>query len=212
MTVLVVCPSRGRPDSVAALHECWTETKAGADLVVCVDDDDPARDRYPSWVTVGTPKRLGAWLNQIAVALADDYDIVALFGDDVRPRTEHWDLRVAEAMVPMGVVYGDDLIHGEANPSHAFLDAEIVRRLGYMVPPGQIHLYFDNFWKALGDGLGTLTYLPDVILEHLHPHVGTADWDVTYRASNSREMYRHDSAAFDRYVREQLTTDLEKLR
>lgn len=91
------------------------------------------------------------------------------------------------------------------------MDSEIVRRLGYMVPPTIQHLYIDNYFKTLGEWLGTLAYLPNVIIEHMHPHAGKADMDDGYRQVNSREAYRSGRDAYNAYVKRRLTDDLVKL-
>ena len=57
-----------------------------------------------------------------------------------------------------------------------------------MVPPGMIHLYFDNFWLDFGRAMGKITYLPDVIIEHMHPAVGKAVLDAGYQEVNAPEM------------------------
>jgi hypothetical protein len=63
------------------------------------------------------------------------------------------------------------------------------------------HLYLDNFWKALGEDLGNLAYLPQVIIEHLHPVAGKAEWDEGYRAVNAQEVYSFDRLMFDNYIK-----------
>jgi hypothetical protein len=221
VSIVVICPSRGRPSNIAELAGCFADPPPR--LVVCVDDDDPTLDEYRRVfhgpevcfdLSVGSRERMGPTLNREAVNYAANpkYSIIGFMGDDHRPRTPGWGQRIADAMTPMGVVYGNDLLQGEMLPTAVFVDAEIVRRLGYMAPPGLLHLYLDNFWKLLGERLGTLTYLADVVIEHVHPVAGKAEWDDSYLANNSDETYGHDRAVFDAYVANQLEADLEKLR
>jgi hypothetical protein len=215
MQTLVICPSRGRPGNIAELIECWELTGAVADLLVCVDLDDPFLEEYfalaqgRATVISGLRKSLTGWINFAAVDA--DYDIIGMIGDDVRPRTYGWDVKVSDAMRRYGIVYGNDLHQRHKLPTHPFLDAELVRRLGWMAPPSIVHLYIDNYWKALGDRLGTLTYIPGVILEHMHPHAGKADMDDGYREVNSRAAYRRDKAAFEAYMTDEFEHDVERL-
>jgi hypothetical protein len=218
MNMLVICPSRGRPGNIAALLACWTETTGAADLIVCVDDDDPSvaeyRHQFPAsgeGVLVGPRRSLCGWINHVSVALCDVYDIIGMIGDDVRPRTYGWDAKVEQAMRRYGIVYGNDLHQRHALPTHPFLDAELIRRLGWMAPPTIEHLYIDNYWKMLGERLGTLTYLPDVILEHMHPHTGKADMDDGYRRVNSRAAYHRDRAAYQDYLVNDFEADIGRL-
>lgn len=92
------------------------------------------------------------------------------------------------------------------------MTSDIVRTLGWMAPPTLEHLYIDNAWKTLGKGMGRLRYLPDVILEHMHPAAGKAEMDGTYHQANSGAQDQRDHAAFDAWVRDGLPGDLAKLR
>ncbi len=201
--------------------DCWDRTATFATLAVCLDEDDPCKrdyvtmlDAYPSdkVITIGGRWRsLCDWTNFVAVKAVDRFNIIGQTDDDRFPRTPGWDLAVADAMKPLGVVYCNDLHQGDAVAGGAFFDAEIIRRLGYMVPPTIQHLYMDNYMKALGEALGTLTYLPDVIIEHMHPDAGKADMDDGYRQVNSRDGYRDGKRAFQSYINHRLEQDLVKL-
>jgi len=221
--MLVICPSRGRPHNIARMLDCWDQTATFATLAVCLDEDDVCKrdyvtmlDAYPSdkVITIGGRWRsLCDWVNFVAVETggADRFNIIGQIGDDHHPRTPGWDIAVADAMKPLGVVYCNDLHQGHRLPTAAFVDAEIVRRLGYMVPPSIQHLYMDNYFKQLGEALGTLAYLPDVVIEHMHPHAGKADDDDGYRQVNSPDAYRTGKAAFRAYVNHRLEADMVKL-
>ena len=209
--MLVICPSRGRPHNIDQLLDCWATTDATAELVICIDDDDPTAGDYPAGVMVGPRKSLTGWINHVAALNVDTHDVVGMIGDDVRPRTAGWDAELAGSLKPMGIVYGNDLHQSEALPTHPFLDMEIVRRLGYMAPPTLPHLYIDNFWKVIGERLGTLTYRPDVILEHMHPHAGKAPMDEGYRQVNARHAYKDGQRAFADYMTTQFAHDIAKL-
>jgi hypothetical protein len=63
-----------------------------------------------------------------------------------------------------------------------------------------IHLYLDNFWMTLGKDLNALRYIPEVVLEHLHPIAGKAEWDEGYRDVNAQEIYSADKQALDDYL------------
>ena len=81
-----------------------------------------------------------------------------------------------------------------------------------MSPPKQQHLYLDNFWKDLGEALGTLRYLDKVVLEHMHFVVGKSEKDNLYEQINSEEMYHLDKTAYNEYLNNQFQDDLRKLR
>src|SRR4051812_49688704 len=122
--LLVIVPSRGRPHNIGALHQTWRTTHATADLIVGLDNDDATRNRYPasehppSVYDIGERVGMCGTLNRLAVEHADQYRHIGFMGDDHRPRTRGWDERVSEQLDELGtgIVYGNDLIHGERLP------------------------------------------------------------------------------------------------
>lgn len=219
MSLLVICPSRGRPDSIRALHEAWQETSAVAELLVVVDADDPSLPEYlglRSQVRIevnSVAQRLGPILNAFAVPAANNYDVIGFMGDDNRPRTPGWDSALTGGLTDRpGVAYGNDLIQGSKLPTSAVISASIIRELGYMCPPPVTHLFLDDFWRKLGEDIGCLLYFPDVIIEHLHPAVGKAQWDEGYRQNNASNQYDADRAALEFFLENQWPTDLTRLR
>jgi hypothetical protein len=219
VSLLTICPSRGRPGSIRALLEAWQETNAVAELLVVVDDDDPSLPEYldlRSQVRIevnSVARRLGPILNAFAVPAANNYDVIGFIGDDNRPRTPGWDSALTGGLANHpGVAYGNDLIQGAKLPTSAVISASIIRELGYMCPPPVTHLFLDDFWRKLGEDVGCLLYFPDVIIEHLHPAVGKAQWDESYRQNNASNQYDADKAALQFFLQSQWPTDLTRLR
>lgn len=219
-TVCVIVPTRGRPASVRRLMEAFASTGASADLWLGVDDDDETAEDFSesgTWgdvdliVTVSPRTSMVGTLNAIAVQAADIYDIVGFMGDDHLPVTDCWDKRISNSLNRTGIAYGNDLMQGQNLPTAVFLTADIVRTLGYMVPPTFAHLYADNVWKDWGQGIHRFTYLPDVIIEHLHPQAGKAEWDENYGRVNGGAMWEHDADAYRVYCEGQRALDLAKL-
>lgn len=226
---VVLVPTRTRPHSVAALAQDFADTcTADTWLVWLVDGCDDADayqrayhkavDVYPKqFLKVGPRRRLVATLNHyahlVATAATAPYAIGYL-GDDHHPATRGWDSRYVNTLRELGtgIVYGDDLIQGEDLPTQVAMTTDIVAALGYLAPPGLVHMYCDNVWKDLGHGAGCLTYLPDVIVRHDHPSAGNAAWDDSYLDSNSAERYAADRDAYTRYRTEQLHHDIQKVK
>jgi hypothetical protein len=222
MTVIV--PSRHRPESIRRLAEAWIATGAETDLAVGVDDDDDVdaycealRDLPRAGITVFPHTNMNTTLNRMAVELAatGSYDVIGFAGDDHVPRTEHWDSTIARKVMerPCSIVYGNDLFQGPNLPTAVFMDARIIRTLGYMAPPLMRHLYLDDAWKMWGQSLGSLVYLPDVVIEHMHPEAGKAEWDEGHKRVNAAEVYEHDRQRWDEYnASAGLARDVAKLR
>jgi hypothetical protein len=217
--IIVIVPTRGRPQNAQRLAKAFAETVADPDnthLVFGVDDDDPLADDYAALgvsYALGPRLRMAGTLNMIARESADDWDVIGFMGDDHLPRTYGWDNMVRENMKPGGVLYGNDLVQGQNLPTEVFLDARIVHEVGGFVPDGFTHLFLDNVWKMWGECAGTLRYLPDMIIQHVHPISGLVDYDEGYIEVNSVSVWNADEARFNEYVASgELDADVEKIK
>lgn len=231
-SLAVIVPSRGRPESVGQLVAAFAKTCTGdTELVLAVDDDDPALVDYQSAVAEASgdaPRRCtlaavpdstsmvyalnwtaGSLLNRETVPFA-----VGFMGDDHRPRTVGWDATYVSELrgLGSGIVYGDDLFQGRRLPTQCAMTSDIVEALGFMSPPVLTHMYVDNFWLALGNAAKCVRFLPDVIVEHVHPAAGKSGWDEGYVRVNHPEMYAKDERAYREYLADGFARDVEKVR
>lgn len=221
--LIVLVPSRNRPRAVRELSQTFTETcVANTRLVVLVDDDDVDLEEYcqdalenPSYVLrVGPRRRIGPTLNWFAPEYAEEAFALGFMGDDHRPRTRGWDAAYVTTLRNMGtgVVYGDDLIMGEQIPTQVALTSDIVLATGHFVPDGMIHLWLDNVWKSLGEALGKIRYLPQVVVEHMHPIAGKGEWDDSYRENNADAVFDADRVRYEEWKADELSTWVEQIR
>lgn len=221
----VIVPSRGRPEAAEELHQSFVQTcRADTRLLFAVDIDDPTKDDYPigtdgsgPWIGFLDSHNMVQALNtsaQSVVGLDDPPFAIGFMGDDHRPRTVGWDAAYLDVLHEFGtgLVYGNDLLQGPRLPTQVAMTTDIVRALDYMAPPEFTHLWVDNFWLELGRALGRIRYLPDVVIEHMHPLAGKADWDAGYERVNSSQVADHDQAAFTTYVNTRLAADVAKVR
>ena len=211
--LLVIVPSRARPHNLRRLLRAWLDTEATADLIVCVDDDDPFLPEYLALslplLTVGPRQGLVAWTNEAALEFADQYRFLGSLGDDHVPRTVGWDQRLCASLERVTFAYGDDLIQHEALPTACLMRSEVVTKLGYMCPPSLEHQYVDNCWLEWGKAVG-ICYHPTVVIEYLHPLVSKAPPDAVY--AQSQALMQPDALAFAAYMASQFTQDVRKLR
>jgi hypothetical protein len=211
----MLCPSSGRPYKADELLASFAGATV-AELVLVLDADDELRPDYPVAATTFVVQSRGMVhaLNRAAAYYAGGRRAVGFLGDDHRPRTPGWDVRLLEELEELGTgfVYGNDLLQGEAMPTAVAMTSDIVRALGYMAPPELEHLNVDIAWLEWGRRIDRIRYLDDVILEHLHPANGKADLDAGYERVNSVEMVARDGEAWDRYVRGDLDEDVLKLQ
>lgn len=214
--LLIVVPSRGRPQSVRRLHEAMLATCQGdTTLAVGLDDDDEENyERIPGvrYEARCSLRGFTAWANELAVPAAGEYRYIGALGDDCVPETPGWDLRIMEALNRQPFAYANDLYPLRpqgTQVTHVFTRSEVVRALGYIGVPALAHMYVDDAWGAWGAACG-IEYLGDVIIEHLHHSSGKAPADETYR--RAEETWAQCQAAFAEYCRGQLAEDVRKIR
>jgi hypothetical protein len=152
--------------------------------------------------------------NSASMPLARAYpeSILGNLGDDHVCRTPGWDVVVSDALARPGIAYGRDGIHDEALPTAPFISAAIVNALGYYFLPDLEHMYPDNAVRDIGAQTGTLRYLPDLFIEHVHPAVGKAAWDDGYIRANAAEAVARDRARYQSWRENAMDHDVARVR
>jgi hypothetical protein len=213
--LLVVVPTR-RPGNAARLWDAMQETCRGdTTLVLGVDDDDPARDSYPDgpeYEVLPYPGSVVAWINALAVPRASEYRFTGTLGDDNLPRTAGWDVLLMKALEKTPFAFPNDLYPLRPPGTlccHVFCRSEIVTALGYLGPPAFLSMYVDNVWTEWGNACG-ITFLDDVIVEHLHFTAGKAELDEVYARSSAN--MGQGQQAFWVYCQTQLAADVSTIR
>lgn len=227
--MLVIVPSRGRPESLARVCKAWRETHAYRDshLVFAIDEDDPKCKEYfavreisslqvdfaiiPTWMPMVHKLDQCA---RIAVSGETPWGAIAFMGDDHLPRTGGWSRRYLQTLQEMGtgIVYGDDGLQGERLPTQWAMTPDIVRALGRMVPAPVEHMYCDNSISDLGHLAECIRYLPEVTIEHMHPRAGKAETDEGYERVNAPAQYKKDHLAYTLWRSVELKRDAEIVR
>jgi hypothetical protein len=208
--ILMICPSRSRPQSAYEVIDTWEKTQSGlSDLVFYTDDDDSTVEDYPKpahpniAVVRGSRKGITGSTNQ-AVLDFPEYSYYGFIGDDHRFRTINWDKVFIDTIRKKGkgwgVAYGDDLLMREQLPTEVVISGNIVRAMGCMVYPELKHLYIDNFWKEIGLGIERLFYIPEIIIEHMHYTAGKSVQDELYKEVNAPATYELDRNTFIDFV------------
>ena len=208
----VVIPSRGRPGSVERMATAFAET--GADELAvywAIESDDPALPDYrkavAEWFAYGDVVPVsGATMTSAinaasthAVADLDPYG-VAVLNDDHLPRTVGWHTSMLDALLrldPIGLVYPNDGFRGEGLATVWAVHGAWVKAIGRMIPARVDHLYADDAMMDLARIVGNrVEYLPEVLIEHMHPLAGKAETDDGYQRVNGRDKLRADRAVF----------------
>lgn len=229
MSITVVIPSRARPERAEVAINALRQTAVRVDttIVLAVDLDDPRFMCYAdlrfeapgpevTFVTL-RPADTGSLVKatntvSMRVANADPQTIIGNLGDDHVARTPGWDRMVADALATPGVAYGDDLLQGEVLPTAPFISAQIVLALGYYALPDVDHMFIDNAWRDVGAQTGTLRYLPELVIEHVHPAVGKAEWDEGYQRVNAEDAIERDRRRYQSWREHAMAIDIGRVR
>lgn len=184
--ILIIVPSFKRQKKIMECINAWRETTSGkSDFLLVLESKD---DGYPTasdiMVKVGDYGCVGKAMNE-AFKAYPNYKFYAHINDDHHFRTKGWEEMVMEALKNGGFAYGNDLLQGEKLASAVIISGDIVRKLGYMAVPELTHLYLDDCWMDLGRKINKLFYLPEVVIEHMHPGAGKATMDEEYTRVNS---------------------------
>ncbi len=213
--MLIIVPTRSRPENVAKVVRAWEATGAfndGAELLFAADRDDPKAYDYASAFTLH--KNLGfpikwhwedRWipmvhkLNRSALDYRHLFFAIGFAGDDHLPRTRDWAGRYVNALAEMGtgIVSCPDGHRQDELPTQWAMTSDIVRALGRMVPAPVEHLYCDDAIRDLGRAAGCYRWLDDVLIEHMHPLWKRGEWDEQYRRVNDSGQYARDNAAYE---------------
>jgi hypothetical protein len=169
VSIVVVMPSRGRPEraysAVAAIRR--TAARVDTRVVLAVDENDPDLEAYRA-LRWGLPYATEVTLVELApaetgdlvratntvamrVALEDPTCVIGNLGDDHLAHTPGWDARILAALATPGIAYGDDGFQHEALPTAPFISASIVLALGWYALPSCRHLFVDNAWRDVGE-------------------------------------------------------------
>lgn len=201
-------PSRGRPDNIKRFFEAYRDTEATTPGVLWLDDDDSHNYHdieFPEgWDRLVMPRMGGTGkMTNKFYELYPNEPWYGLIGDDVLPRTKHWDKLLVEAAGLDGLAYANDLLRGEAHAAHPVVGGRLVRKLGWLALPGCDRTYIDDALMFAAKKEGKCKYVPEVVLEHLHFSVGKSEFDDTYQKShgdNDRRIFEAWVASFQKPV------------
>lgn len=230
--LLIIIPTRGRPENMTRVIEAWKATNAFevANLLFAVDSDDPELGRYMqvqdshltedlgNLVTVTVAERvpMAPRTNAEAARFADQFYALGSAGDDHVPETDGWAQTYLAELKALGsgIVYGDDGFQHASLCTEWVMTSDIVRALGGRLVPAPVdHLYADNSVMELGKATGLIRYVGHVKMTHYNPYAGKAvRKDEGYERVNSRERYAEDGASFKQWRRVGLPADVEAVR
>lgn len=107
--------------------------------------------------------------------------------DDMVPVTEGWQQRLEEAAGDWNIAYTrDGFVNGiKAKTGQPWMSGamciggKLARKVGYLSIPGTWHHSMDRIYSMIGERLGLMRYLDDVMVEHRHPKIKARERDDT---------------------------------
>jgi len=193
--ISVLCPTRNRPGGVRRLIRSARDTAAGPlEFVFYIDDDAPGSvppdvAATPGVLVVTGPRLVFSDMWNACYAKASA-DVLMMAADDIMFRTPGWDEAVLAEFARwpdrIVLVHGEDLIQGARLGTHPFVHRKWADALGYFSPTFFGRDFCDTWLSDLADRAGRRSYLPDVVIEHVHPGAGKAPFDQTYAEKVAR--------------------------
>lgn len=232
--LLIICPSRIRPDRIMEMLKSFDETKSeGTDMVIYVSECDPRLEEYKKNL-VGRNLEIGkrlpiSWVYNYCATKYPDYKYYGEVCDDHVYLTKGWDKlfidKIEHENYGWGIAFGWGMIHPRdvRLPQAMIMSGNIVKTLGYFSTPIITSAYNDRYAQDLGDGCGFLYYMPEVIVEHRHVLNNKAQMDDNYRWVLSSEALELGKKQYEHWrnnfmqenisrVKEAMARDIEDIK
>ena len=226
--ISVLIPSRNRPQGLKELCESLFTNASDPnqiEVIVYLDLDDSCTKEYIEYFlelntrytnpikSIIGPKLVLSDYNNKLLQLASS-DIFMNLGDDMRCRTQNWDIGIINAINKypdnINFVYVDDGYWGPNLATHQVLHRNYVDCLGYFSPPFFDFGYADTWMFQVAQKVGRIEFLP-ILFEHMHYSIGKGEFDQTYQDKldkNQNDIYG-ELFRSTQYLR---TQDVKKLQ
>ena len=219
----ILTSTRGRPQNIGRFIKSWQDTTAGcSDLILLLDTDDPTLTEYYKNVGVifsVNPRknnhRGAAQIFQTGYTLFPDYKYYFFGSDDLVFITKNWDKIMIDKIVSEGGVaipHANDLFQKGNLVACPLIPLNLLKAVGYFSPSKFVHCFVDNIWTDIGKAINKLFFMPDVIIEHLHPYAQKALMDTTYSEVNSGFIFANDKYNYIAWKNEELPKIIERIK
>jgi hypothetical protein len=225
MKLLMMCPTRGRPDRVLDMLRSFYATRSeGTKIILITSEDDPKYSTYEivlySEHHLCIKSRYLPDKQNYVVNLYPDVPYYGSVNDDHIFRTKGWDTQLIEAIEKQGngwgLACGNDLMNANwfehQHPSGCVISGNIVRALGYYDYP-KFHSYRIDTWEQeLFNGIKRLFFVPEVTIEHCHAHRNKAAVDENYVWGYSPEEVAYGDKVLEEWRRNEKIRDIAMLK
>lgn len=175
--LLTMCSTHHRPEAFARMIKSYAATVKSKDakFVCYVADCDPYLEQYKSikmpknaTMEIGPAKTMVQVLNYFSCEKYLDFQYYSEVNDDHVYVTPGWDLKMMAAVDHkyngFSVAYGQT----QNMPTATMHGARFIRHFGYFFPPEYSHTFVDDWLCNVGFPTNVLTYVEDVLVDHVH--------------------------------------------
>lgn len=177
MKFLLKYPSRERPELFAKTIEAWSKSVSGKhELIwfVSLDENDPTLAEYRSKCDqfdidpiVGKSKNKIDAVNRDMDRAPDEWDVLVLVSDDMRPTAKNWDAIIADQMptLDMGLWFPDGRRRDLCTLSIIGRSA-LIRLGGFLYHPAFESVWCDDFYHLQMQTWGILKFVDRNVFKH----------------------------------------------
>jgi hypothetical protein len=197
------------------------------EVLVYLDEDDPKLGHYKEVlksryleenfhgrVEFFVGKRIPVPKALNVLAKYSTGDTLFVYSDDTLIETQGWDDLISEEFSK-----SDDFLVVYPNAGRSrekleywFCKRKLVKTLGFMAPEHFEHFCADEWIEKVARANDRLVFARHVVVKHMHPKYGLAEWDDTYLAKRGENNTSpKDNARMGSLLLE-LTKDQEKVR
>jgi len=219
--LLIICPSRGRPQRILETVQSIQDTCnfEHTDFMVLLDEDDPCVPDYyknlPEWVKVKVYDRtmdctLTTEIINRAFNENKDYAFYSVTNDDIVYLTKGWDEALCQKL-KISCGQDDTMVekYGNTNvytvpagqfPITSVIDGDIVREIGWLQYPKLRHSCGDNVWFWIGKRSNSLYHDSNYHTQHKSAYFGKGEEDETFKKCNAYRM-KEDYYTFKEWLK-----------
>ena len=155
----------------------WLIKSTVCDFLISVDSDEYAYPQLPNidrvFFEIGESQNKIHAINRDLDKYIDNYDIIAVFGDDFRP-SKDFDLQIIDLFETLGDGQNDFYLHcndGYTDSrlcTYPIMGRDWYKRFGYVYNPIYKSVFCDNEQTEVAKLIGKYTYSPQIICRHEH--------------------------------------------
>lgn len=210
-----VLPTYDRPERAQQTLESIELAGCNTPGLVYIDGS-----KNPKYANLRLPKGWSVWKNPmnggVCKALNEvfhqfpDLSWYGFISDDSLIRTPCWDKLLLSKADHYAIVHSADGWRTERRIHGAVVfGGELLRALGWWVPPGLIHSFCDDVWETIADKMNLRRYVPDVMVEHCHFANGKTAIDQSYLKAYS--SFDEDKKNFLRWKEEDFELAVKRI-